>query len=616
MYFQELLPVGGRIFYDTHFHPLLQMQGFAKELAFDVVCADKSRMPVLLSSTLKRDAAGRPLLIRTMLLDARARRSYEQELLRARRKAEEAESRVRTLNQELESLLATRTAERDRLWRLSQDLLVVAAADGRILQANPAFSVVLGWGADEARALNFNDLVEGGEGAAAAAAAAGVLALLAASQSVHGQPLHMRRKDGSGRWLSWKVASEDGMLYMTGRDITAERQRNDELRLAEDALRQAAKMEAVGQLTGGIAHDFNNLLAGMTGNLQLIRLKLERGLTADLLRHVDVAESLAHRAATTTHRLLTFSRQQALAPKAVDINSRIQFVHELIQTAIGRGLEVQLELDPANPHALCDSNQLESALLNLAVNARDAMDGTGLLTISSGTVQLLPIQAAAYGIAAGSYVHLVVADTGSGMSPELIARAFDPFFTTKPAGAGTGLGLSMVYGFARQSGGYVRIESEGKGGTRVHLYLPVTGASAADPVHATPVALASRGRGRILLVDDEAALRELLAEMLASQGYDVFQAANGPAALARFNELGCVDVLVTDIGLPGGLSGKQLAQHLKPACPDLKVLFITGYANPTVQEGLLQDGMELLLKPFDLEEFSARIGRLMAAGRH
>lgn len=384
---------------------------------------------------------------------------------------------------------------------------------------------------------------------------------------------------------------------------------------AEDALRQSQKMEAVGQLAGGIAHDFNNLLAGMVGNLQLLRLRLDKGQAGDLHRYVTAAESIAARAAAMTHRLLAFSRRQTLNTRAVDLNERIRSMQDLIARTVGPAIRVQTR-PGQNCTALCDENQFDNALLNLAINARDAMPAGGELAIETRLCSLHGKEAAQADVPPGEYVAVTVRDSGVGMQPDVAQRAFDPFFTTKPVGQGTGLGLSMVYGFVRQSRGHVHLDSTPGAGTSITMYLPAhEGGTAAPESTALQAAPAAQRLSRILLVDDEEELRIALAELLTELGYGVLQARAGPEALALIASEPPIDLLVTDIGLPGAMNGPRLAEAAREQRPGLKVLFITGYADrsgerPKVQ----QSGMEMMLKPFSLEDFANKIAALLDGG--
>jgi PAS domain S-box-containing protein len=392
-------------------------------------------------------------------------------------------------------------------------------------------------------------------------------------------------------------------------------ERTAELLAAEATLRQSQKMEAVGQLTGGLAHDFNNLLTGISGSLELLSMRLSEGKLAELDRYLHIAQAAAKRAASLTHRLLAFSRRQTLDSRPTDINQLVHGMDDLLRGTITPA--VTLTLAPAADAwvVLVDTNQLENALLNLCINARDAMPDGGQLTIATQNHLLDESEAKALELPQGAYVSLSVADTGSGMPPDVIARAFDPFFTTKPIGEGTGLGLSMVYGFVRQSGGQARIDSAPGQGTRVSLYLPRYDGTekSAEP----PVARQEAGRGdgeTVLVVDDEPAVRMLIHEVLLDLGYNVLEAENGASGLHILSSCCRVDLLVTDVGLPGGMNGRQLADAALVTRPELKILFITGYAeNAVIGQGNLQPGMHILTKPFSLDALSRRIKDILVA---
>ena len=384
---------------------------------------------------------------------------------------------------------------------------------------------------------------------------------------------------------------------------------------AAEQLRQSQKMEAVGQLTGGLAHDFNNLLAVVTGSLELLERRITQGRVNDIERFLSAAQNATKRAAALTHRLLAFSRRQTLDPKPVGINQLIADMDDLVRRTVGPEIAVETVGAAGLWTALVDPNQLENALLNLCINARDAMPDGGRLTIETANRWLDTREARKRGIPAGQYVSLSVSDTGSGMPPEVVAKAFDPFFTTKPLGQGTGLGLSMIYGFAQQSGGQVRIYSEVGHGTVVSIYLPRhLGEAVVDRTmaFATP-SRASQG-DTVLIVDDEPGVRMLVIEVLEELGYSAIEATDGPTALRIMQSNVRIDLLVTDVGLPGGLNGRQVADAGRVERPDLKVLFITGYAeNAVVGNGHLDHGMAILTKPFAVDILSSRVKELIAS---
>jgi PAS domain S-box-containing protein len=379
---------------------------------------------------------------------------------------------------------------------------------------------------------------------------------------------------------------------------------------AEEALRQSQKMEAVGQLTGGIAHDFNNLLTGIIGSLDLLQVRLRQGRTAEIDRYVAAAQGASKRAAALTHRLLAFSRRQTLDPKQTDVNRLVIGMEELIRRTVGPQIAVEVVTAGGLWSTLIDSSQLESALLNLCINARDAMPEGGRITIETANKWLDERAAKERDLPPGQYLSLCVTDTGTGMTPDVIARAFDPFFTTKPIGQGTGLGLSMVYGFVRQSGGQVRIYSEVGHGTTMCLYLPRHYGSSAESVAADAPATSAQARtGKtVLVVDDEPSVRMLVTEVLEELGYVSIEASDGPAGLRMLQSDMRVDLLVTDVGLPGGINGRQLADAARTTRPDLRVLFITGYAeNAIIGNGQLAPNMGVLTKPFVMETLARRI---------
>ena len=379
---------------------------------------------------------------------------------------------------------------------------------------------------------------------------------------------------------------------------------------AEEALRQSQKMEAVGQLTGGIAHDFNNLLTGIIGSLELLEVRLRQGRTSEIHRYVGAAQGASKRAAALTHRLLAFSRRQTLDPKPTDVNRLVMDMEELIRRTVGPQITLEVVTAVGLWSALIDASQLESALLNLCINARDAMPEGGRITIETANKWLDDHAAKERDLPPGQYLSLCVTDTGSGMTPDVIARAFDPFFTTKPIGQGTGLGLSMVYGFVRQSGGQVRIYSEVGCGTTMCLYLPRHyGSSSEIPTITAPTASARAPTGKtVLIVDDEPSVRMLVTEVLEDLGYSPIEASDGPAGLRILESDATVDLLISDVGLPGGINGRQLADAARITRPELKVLFITGYAeNAIIGSGHLAPGMRVLTKPFVVETLANRI---------
>ncbi len=383
----------------------------------------------------------------------------------------------------------------------------------------------------------------------------------------------------------------------------------------EEALRQSQKMEAVGQLTGGLAHDFNNLLTSITGSLELLATRLSQGRLDQAERHITVAQEAAHRAASLTHRLLAFSRRQTLDPKPTEPNRLIAGMEELVRRTVGPRIAVETALADGLWNTLCDPNQLENALLNLCINARDAMPDGGRLTIDTANIVLHEREAREHDMAPGEYVLILVADTGTGMAPNVVARAFDPFFTTKPLGAGTGLGLSMIYGFVRQSGGQIRISTKLGSGTCMQLFLPRHRGEAACPeIEAAPGGMMRTDTEHVVLVvDDEPEIRLLVVEVLTELGYRTIEAKDGDEGLRILRSATRLDLLITDVGLPGSINGRQVADAGRNLRPGLKVLFITGYAEVAiVGNARLEPGMHVQTKPFALETLAGRVKDILA----
>jgi signal transduction histidine kinase len=390
-------------------------------------------------------------------------------------------------------------------------------------------------------------------------------------------------------------------------------ERTAQLRHNEEALRQSQKMEAVGQLTGGIAHDFNNMLTGIIGSLELLRRRLARGRTEDLDSLIDLGVTSANRAAGLTHRLLAFSRRQSLDSKAVQMNTLVLSMSELLQRSLNESIRLDMQLDEQLWVAEADPNQLESALLNLVLNARDAMPNGGNLVVQTRNRHLDADFTEAYpNLASGDYVVLSVQDTGCGMPEAVISRAFDPFFTTKPIGQGTGLGLSMIYGFSKQSRGHVTIDSEVDKGTTVNLYLPrFVGEEIHEPQVATQHAPYAQDGETVLIVEDDPAVRVLVSAVLSELGYAFVEAADANGALPILQSSQRIDLLISDVGLPG-MNGRQLAEIGRQVRPDLRVLFITGYAeHAAVRGGFLDPGMQMITKPFTFDLLTAKVREMI-----
>ncbi|MCB8881984.1 PAS domain-containing protein [Acidisoma cellulosilytica] len=406
--------------------------------------------------------------------------------------------------------------------------------------------------------------------------------------------------------------------YQFGYDVTDRLAEQDRLRVAEESLRQAQKMEAVGQLTGGLAHDFNNLLAGISGSFEMIGIRAAQGRTADVEKYIAAGQGAARRAASLTHRLLAFARRQTLSPKPTVINKLLSDLVELVQRTVGPAIAVETIAAGGLWTAQVDANQLENAILNLCINARDAMADGGRITIETSNRWLDERTARERNMVKGQYVAVSVTDTGSGIDKSILDRVFDPFFTTKPIGQGTGLGLSMVYGFARQSHGQVRIYSELDQGTTVTIYLPRHhGAQdereTVEPAHAPR--LNYHGE-TVLIVDDEPTVRLLVADALGDLGYHCIEAEDGATALKIFEGEPDINLLITDVGLPGGLNGRQVADAARAIRSDLRVLFITGYAeNAVLNHGHIEPGMEVLTKPFSIDDLIRRVERMLGEAK-
>ncbi len=500
--------------------------------------------------------------------------------------------------------------DRDRIWRISRELMLVCDLEGRISAVNPAATRLLGWREDEMVGSSLVDFLHPEDIAATTEAIARV--------PVDASPLAIenryRSRDGGYLLLNWTAVPEEGRLHAVARDVTRER-------MAEEALRQSLKMEAVGQLTGGIAHDFNNLLQGILGNLDVTQKYLDAQRGNEVGRFIGNAMGATRRAAALTHRLLAFSRRQPLEPRALETNPLVASMEDLLRRTLGESIRLQLALAEGLWRTKCDPNQLENAILNLAINARDAMPNGGTLVIETRNATLDSLFSTGQtAVQPGNYVCISVTDTGIGMRPDTLAKAFDPFFTTKPTGQGTGLGLSMIYGFARQSDGYARIYSEWGQGTTVKLYLPEDRSDPpADSPPATDASLknaaphGARATETVLVVEDQPDIRSLIVQLLEDGGYAVVEAADGNAGLAVLQSSRPLDLLITDVGLPG-LNGRQLADAGRTLRPGLRVLFMTGYAeNAVFASGLLDTSMTMITKPFSMDALEIRVRELLDA---
>lgn len=488
--FQDFLNIAGKIYYETHFAPLLRMQGFFNEVALDLVRADGKTFPTLVNAVERRDEQDKLRFIRITIFNAADRRRYEQELLATRRAAEEANAKLQELNQTLEARVAAEVEERLK---------------------------------------------------------------------------------------------------------------------TESVLRQAQKMEAVGQLTGGIAHDFNNMLAIIISGISLLERQLASG-NQNVAKYINAVKEGANRAAGLTQRLLAFSRQQALSPSPLDVNAMVTDMCELLHRTLGETVRLETALAD-NVWTICaDANQLENAVVNLAVNARDAMPEGGQLTIETTNCHFDDCDAARHAVLPGDYVMIAVVDTGTGMPPEVISKAFEPFFTTKGVGKGTGLGLSQVFGFVKQSGGHVRIESEVGRGTAVRIYLPrLEGNEAVALRPAEEAAALGREDEIVLIVEDDEQVLGMTAQMVRELGYGVLTARSGAEALTVLRRHPKAGLLFTDVVMPD-MNGRQLSNRARQLRPDIRVLFTTGYTRDAIiHNGVLDSDVTLLPKPATLHQLAAKL---------
>lgn len=513
----------------------------------------------------------------------------------------ESEVRLRELNETLEEQVALRSAERDRLWNLSQDMLARADYTGMMSAVSPAWGRVLGWNERELLTRGYATFMHP-EDEPHTLAAIGQMAET-------GQPTRFENRistrDGGWKPIEWMVAPEaDGTNFIAvGRDLSHAKAREAELEQAQEALRQSQKMEAMGQLTGGVAHDFNNLLTPIIGSLDRLQRK---ALGDDRDRRlIDGAMQSAERAQTLVQRLLAFARRQPLQTKAVDVGSLIEGLRDLLESTMGPRIRLAFDVADHLPAAAADENQIEMAILNLAVNARDAMIDGGTLSISVRSI--IADSGLPPGLCAGDYICVSVADTGTGMDDATLARAVEPFFSTKGIGQGTGLGLSMVHGLAAQMGGALTIKSKIHQGTRIDFYLPVSAETPwTAPAQGTPES--SRKTGKILLVDDEPLIRMSTADMLTDLGYGVIEAGSAEDALRHVGEGKDFTILVTDHLMPGK-SGVELANELRILKPQLPVLIVSGYADIAGVDA----SIPRLVKPFRMSELAAKLDELLVA---
>jgi PAS domain S-box-containing protein len=530
-----------------------------------------------------------------------------------------AHDALERLNERLEAEVEARTAERDRIWRLSRDLFAVLDSRGRFKQVNPAWTAHLGHQAGAMLTAELSDLLH-------------VDDLETARQIFQGLDAggldrfdaRVRHADGNWRWIAWTATPERDAIYVVGRDITEEklsadalamtnsqlRAQIDERQQIEQTLQQMQRLEAVGQLTSGVAHDFNNLLTVILGNITFVERAMPSADPA-IAKRVGHMRTAAERGASLTAQLLAFSRKQKLAPKALDLNDAVAGMRELLQSTMGGSIRIETVLKPGLWPALVDPTQIEMIILNLAINSRDAMEVGGGLTIETNNVTITRTPSRPEEPLPGEYVELSVSDTGPGMPDEVLAKAFEPFFTTKAVGKGSGLGLAQVFGFAKQSGGGVRIDTKIGEGTSVRVYLP---RAAAEEVSAAAPGLAPLSavvaNTTILVVDDDSAVREITVSLLTEMGYQIIEAGSGTAALTLLSERPDIDLLLVDYAMPG-MSGVETATRARAMRPNLPCMYVTGYADLAALREV--GGQSVVQKPFAGDELARKVQAVLGA---
>ena len=522
---------------------------------------------------------------------------------------------LRALNGSLETQVAQRTAERDRMWQHSPDLMLfLDAGTRRIQQANPAWATLLGREPAELVGVHPRELVHPDDQASSRETAA---------RARHGIVVNFdnrfRHRDGTYRWFSWVTTVVGDQIFAIGRHVTAEKAAADALRQAEDQLRQAQKVEAVGQLTGGVAHDFNNLLTVIRGSVDLLR---RPGLSEERrARYIDAIADTADRATRLTSQLLAFARRQALNPEQFDVGADLRQVADMLGTLAGSRIRVTLDL-PEIPHYVnADRSQFDTAIVNMAINARDAMGGEGRLLIRVAPADGTPA-IRAHPPQPGDYVTIALTDSGGGIPPDVLDRIFEPFFTTKGVGEGTGLGLSQVFGFAKQSGGEVAVDSRTDDGATFTLYLPRVPAPAAPVADGDGRAAPAFGRGAcVLVVEDNPEVGAFATQALDELGYRSLLAPDAAAALAMLDNDGNdgggpggagIQLVFSDVVMPG-MGGVELAQAIRARRPELPVVLTSGYSTVLAQEG--RHGFELLQKPYSIDALARVLAKVAAAGR-
>lgn len=515
---------------------------------------------------------------------------------------------LRRLNESLHEEVAQRTAERDRMWRLSTDIMLVADFNARIMAVNPACQTVLGWSESDLLGNSFADLIHPDD---LDKTLQEVAALKAGERTLSFENRYAC-KDGRFRTLSWTAVPDEQYIHAVGRDVTHDRLAAQALKRTELALQQSQKMETIGKLTGGVAHDFNNLLQVISGNLQLLARDVAGNDRA--MRRVANARSGVARGAKLASQLLAFGRRQPLEPRVIRIGRLLSGMEDMLHQSLGDAVEIETVVSAGLWNTCVDPTQVENAVLNLAINARDAMSGVGKLTLEVGNAFLDDAYTRAHAdVTAGQYVLLAVTDTGHGMTPDVMAEAFEPFFSTKPEGKGTGLGLSMVYGFVKQSGGHIKIYSEVEFGTTVKIYLPRS-LEAEDSAVATTTGPVDGGSETILVAEDDEQVRATVVEMMMDLGYRVLTAHDAASALNIVESGVHIDLLFTDVVMPGPLRSPELARRARARLPGLAVLFTSGYTeNAIMHGGRLDPGVELLSKPYGGDALAAKLRQVLDA---
>ena len=541
------------------------------------------------------DESGKPAGVMAIVVETTER-------VRAEAALRHSEEQLRLATQAAEVGLwdLERTTNRDRVWHHARDLLGIAGTDGIIRAANPAFAEILGYASHEVIGRSYRDFVVPEDVHLAAEA----WQIQLSGQVLTDFQIRLRHKNGSVRWISWNSRTEGDLFYGYGRDITAAKAQEKALADAERALHQAQKMEAIGQLTGGIAHDFNNVLQSLTGCLDLVKRRPDA--PEQVHRWAEAGLRTAQRGAKLTAQLLAFSRSQKLELQLVNISALLSGMRDLLSRTLGPTIRVVIDVDAHAGSVFCDQTQLEMAVLNLAINARDAMPNGGELRIATHERAIMHDPE----LLTGRYVELAVSDTGTGMSPEIAARAFDPFFTTKGVGKGTGLGLSQVYGMARQAEGVARIQSMPRQGTTVRLLLPsldkIRSAAAEREESGSPIAPVT---ATVLVVDDDADVRQFLVEALRTFGYHVLEAGDGYAALSLLAKTS-PDLVIVDYAMPG-LTGVEMVRELRLKWSNLPILFVSGYSETAAMEEVVDGNTSVLRKPFEISKLQEIMSRLI-----